>query len=65
MLPKFNDVVWRLSWSLTGSILAVSGGDNRVTLWKEGADGAWAMLSSLDEKRAASEPSADAAATVQ
>ena len=52
VLPKFPDVVWRLSWSLTGGILAVSGGDNRVTLWKEGADGAWSLLSTVTEKQA-------------
>lgn len=34
-LPQFNDIVWRLSWNLTGSILAVSSADNKVTLWKE------------------------------
>ena len=29
-LHKFNDVVWHLSWSFAGNILAVSGGDNTV-----------------------------------
>lgn len=29
---KFNDVVWHASWSLTGNILAISGGDNKVLL---------------------------------
>ena len=29
-LHKFNDVVWHVSWSVTGNILAVSGGDNKV-----------------------------------
>lgn len=28
---KFNDVVWHASWSLTGNILAISGGDNKVS----------------------------------
>ncbi|KAF3851436.1 hypothetical protein F7725_013208 [Dissostichus mawsoni] len=27
---SFNDVVWHVSWSITGNILAVSGGDNKV-----------------------------------
>jgi len=31
LLHKFNDVVWHLSWSVTGNILAVSGGDNKVS----------------------------------
>lgn len=30
-LHKFNDVVWHLSWSFAGNILAVSGGDNSVS----------------------------------
>lgn len=49
-LPKFPDVVWRLSWSVTGSILAVSGGDNKVTLWKESLDSEWKCISSLTEE---------------
>jgi protein transport protein SEC13 len=59
VLPKFNDVVWRVSWSLTGGILAVSGGDNKVTLWKEEADGAWALLSTLDEQQQTTTPAAN------
>ena len=31
-LHKFNDVVWHLSWSFAGNILAVSGGDNSVSI---------------------------------
>ncbi|GMM56357.1 GTPase-activating protein [Maudiozyma humilis] len=38
---KFPDVLWRASWSLSGNILALSGGDNKVTLWKENLAGAW------------------------
>eukprot|EP01047_Picozoa_sp_COSAG01_P009973 COSAG01_NODE_417_length_17291_cov_610.598825_14_plen_255_part_00 len=38
-LDKFPAPVWRVSWSLTGNILAVSCGDNQVTLWKEAAVG--------------------------
>ena len=30
---RFPDVVWRVSWSLAGNILAVSCGDGKVTLW--------------------------------
>lgn len=33
--------VWRVSWSLTGNILAVSSGSDKVTLWKETTDGRW------------------------
>lgn len=37
----FPDAVWRVSWSLSGGILAVSSGDNKVTLWREGLKGEW------------------------
>lgn len=30
VLNKFNDVIWHISWSITGNILATSGGDNKV-----------------------------------
>jgi len=30
VLKKFGDVVWHVSWSVTGNILVVSGGDNKV-----------------------------------
>jgi protein transport protein SEC13 len=36
---KFPDIVWRVSWSLSGNILAVSCGDGKVTLWKESVTG--------------------------
>jgi protein transport protein SEC13 len=29
-LNEFSDIVWHVSWSITGNILAVSCGDNRV-----------------------------------
>ncbi|KAJ3023928.1 GTPase-activating protein S13 [Thoreauomyces humboldtii] len=40
----FPDVVWRVSWSTSGNILAVSCGDNKVTLWKENLEGEWALV---------------------
>jgi len=50
-LPKTSDQpVWRLSWSIIGNLLAVSGGDNKVTLWKEGLYGEWSCISSLAEE---------------
>lgn len=44
-LPTFADVIWHVSWSVTGNILAVSGGDNKVSLWKENPEGQWVCLS--------------------
>ncbi|KAH3677131.1 hypothetical protein WICMUC_001886 [Wickerhamomyces mucosus] len=46
---KFPDVVWRANWSLSGNILAVSGGDNKVTLWRESLDGRWESAGQIDE----------------
>ena len=41
--------VWRVSWSITGSILAVSAGYSEVTLWKEAADGKeWVQVSDIN-----------------
>ncbi|GFH23428.1 WD_REPEATS_REGION domain-containing protein [Haematococcus lacustris] len=36
--------VWRVSWSTTGSLLAVSDANNSVTLWKESVDGLWQQI---------------------
>ncbi|XP_055679327.1 protein SEC13 homolog [Lutzomyia longipalpis] len=45
VLNVFDDVVWNVSWSTTGNILAVSGGDNNITLWKENNDRQWICIS--------------------
>lgn len=34
LLHRFDEPVWRVSWSVTGHLLAVSSGDSNVTLWK-------------------------------
>lgn len=47
VLHTFDAPVWRVSWSMTGHLLAVSSGDNHVTLWKQGLDDAWTQVSSL------------------
>lgn len=47
LLKAFDAPVWRLSWSVTGNVLAVSTGDHQVTLWKQSVDGEWAQLSSV------------------
>jgi protein transport protein SEC13 len=46
---KFEAPVWRASWSLSGNVLAVSGGDNRVTLWKENLKGEWECVKTMEE----------------
>jgi protein transport protein SEC13 len=45
LLHDFQGPVWRVSWSVTGSILAVTDSSNAVTLWKETLDGKWQQLS--------------------
>ncbi|KNC80127.1 protein SEC13 [Sphaeroforma arctica JP610] len=44
---QFNDVVWRVSWSVTGNILAVTCGD-KVTLWKEAVGNEWQLMQVVD-----------------
>jgi protein transport protein SEC13 len=34
VMHTFDDPVWRVSWSVTGHLLAVSSGDSNVTIWK-------------------------------
>ncbi|KAL8799367.1 MAG: hypothetical protein Q9182_005939 [Xanthomendoza sp. 2 TL-2023] len=46
---NFEAVVWRVSWSLTGNVLAVSGGDNKVSLWKENLKGEWECVKMIEE----------------
>lgn len=49
VLHTFDDPVWKLSWNMTGSILAVSSGDSNVTLWKQDMNEMWTQVSSVDE----------------
>ena len=46
---EFEVVVWRCSWSMAGNVLAVSGGDNRVSLWKEKLRGGWECVKTIEE----------------
>ncbi|XP_021741791.1 protein transport protein SEC13 homolog B-like [Chenopodium quinoa] len=48
VLKDFKTPVWRVSWSLTGNLLAVADGDNNVTLWKEAVDGEWQQVSTVE-----------------
>ena len=49
LLHTFEEPVWRLSWSVTGNILAVSSGDSSVTLWKQGLDMTWSQVSTVED----------------
>ncbi|TNY21848.1 protein transporter SEC13 [Rhodotorula diobovata] len=44
---KSGDVVWRVSWSVAGNVLAVSSGDGKVSLWKENLKGVFENVSEL------------------
>ncbi|KAE9598497.1 hypothetical protein Lal_00027051 [Lupinus albus] len=48
VLNDFKTPVWRVSWSLTGNILAVADGNNNVTLWKEAVDGDWQQVTTVE-----------------
>lgn len=45
ILNTFDDVVWNVSWSITGNILSVAGGDNKISLWRENIEGQWSLIS--------------------
>jgi len=51
VLNTFDDVIWHVSWSVMGNILAVSGGDNKVSLWKESLNGEWTCISDLQQNK--------------
>lgn len=47
VLCDFQSPVWRVSWSLTGNILAVADATNKVSLWKEAVDGEWSQVTTV------------------
>lgn len=47
VLVELQVPVWRVSWSVTGNLLAVSDGNHEVTLWKEQLDGSWTQIQSV------------------
>jgi len=49
VVKVFETPVWRVSWSITGNVLAVSTGDHKVTLWKQSVDESWVQISQVDE----------------
>lgn len=60
VLPDFKAPVWRVAWSVTGSLLAVSSGDADVTLWKESLEQKkWIKISEVKDEAAPSTIPAD------
>lgn len=50
VLNDFGVPVWRVSWSLTAQLLAVSSGDSDVSLWKQGLDGVWSQMDTMSDR---------------
>jgi len=48
ILRQFSFPLWDVSWSVTGNVLSVSGGDNNVSLWRQLPDGTWKCISDAD-----------------
>jgi len=46
----FPDVVWKVSWSPMGLLLAVAYGDDKISIWKQTLEGEWICQNALDEK---------------
>lgn len=47
---NFEDVISHVSWSLTGGVLACSGGVNHVSLWKQDLSGQWQKINDLSQE---------------
>lgn len=47
LLHQYEAPVWRVSWSITGNLLAVSSGDSDVSLWKTSLEGKWVRVSDV------------------
>lgn len=52
VVHTFRAPVYRISWSLTGSVLSVAAGDDEVTLWKQQSNHEWTCLSSVTDQGA-------------
>ncbi|RLN63895.1 hypothetical protein BBJ29_004786 [Phytophthora kernoviae] len=53
VVHTFRAPVYRISWSLTGSVLSVAAGDDEVTFWKQFNNHEWAQISSVTDQGAA------------
>jgi len=49
LVHRFEAPVWRVSWSLSGHVLAVSTGDQRVSMWKMNPSYEWVEVTSLQD----------------
>lgn len=54
VIASFDDhgaTVWRVEWNITGTILASSGDDNKVRLWKANFKNEWKCLNVVSEEK--------------
>jgi len=56
LLHVFDDVVWHVSWNFVGDVLAVSGGDNQVSLWKKRETESWECISDSSKSQHQPDP---------
>ncbi|CAH0489357.1 unnamed protein product [Peronospora farinosa] len=52
VMHTFRAPVYRISWSLTGSMLSVAAGDDEVTFWKQQKNHEWTQISSVTDQGA-------------
>ena len=50
-LLDHNSEVWKVVWNVTGTVLATSGDDGLVNLYKCSTNGAWICQQRIDSKR--------------
>lgn len=50
VLPPFDEVISHVSWSLTGGILACSGGVDHISLWKQDLSGCWQRINDVNDE---------------
>lgn len=50
VLDEFDDIVWHVSWSMMGNILAVSSGESQVSLYKEDVNGEFKSIKDVKPK---------------
>uniref|UniRef100_H3GJ37 Uncharacterized protein n=1 Tax=Phytophthora ramorum TaxID=164328 RepID=H3GJ37_PHYRM len=54
VVHSFRAPVYRISWSLTGSVLSVAAGDDEVTFWKQQSNNhEWTQMSAVTDQGAA------------
>jgi protein transport protein SEC13 len=47
---SFSTPIWKVSFSNVGSMLAVSGGDNQIMIYKENTAGEWETVSKVNDE---------------